>query len=236
MHKITLIPGDGIGPEVVAATTKIIDAVTNTIEWDVQNVTEEDKITNNYDHILNSIKQNKVALKGPITTPVGEGYKSINVYLRKALDLFANVRPIKQTEGIVTRFSDVKIDMVVIRENTEDLYLGIEHMVGDDAAESIKLFTKKGCERIARFAFEYAKKYQRKKVTVIHKANIMKLTDGMFLNEAKKVSEEYPEIAFEPKIIDAMCMELILKPERFDILLCPNFYGDIISDLCNSLF
>lgn len=235
MHKITLIPGDGIGPEVVAATTKIIDAVTNTIEWDVQNVTEEDKITNNYDHILNSIKQNKVALKGPITTPVGEGYKSINVYLRKALDLFANVRPIKQTEGIVTRFSDVKIDMVVIRENTEDLYLGIEHMVGDDAAESIKLFTKKGCERIARFAFEYAKKYQRKKVTVIHKANIMKLTDGMFLNEAKKVSEEYPEIAFEPKIIDAMCMELILKPERFDILLCPNFYGDIISDLCAGL-
>lgn len=235
MHTITLIPGDGIGPEVVAATQKIIDAATSNIEWDVQDVTEEDKLTNRYDHILDSIRKNKVALKGPITTPIGEGYKSINVFLRKSLDLFANVRPIKQVDGVFTRFSDVKVDLVVVRENTEDLYLGIEHMVGDDAAESIKLFTRKGCERIARFAFDYARQYHRKKVTVIHKANIMKLTDGMFLAEAKKVAAEYPEIEFEPKIIDAMCMELVMKPERFDILLCPNFYGDIISDLCAGL-
>ena len=235
MQKVTLIPGDGIGPEVVAATRKIIDAATSNIIWEVENVTEEDKLANQYGHITESIRKNGVALKGPITTPIGEGYKSINVFLRKQLDLFANVRPIRQTEGIVTRFSDVKIDMVVVRENTEDLYLGIEHMVGDSAAESIKLFTKKGCERIARFAFEYARKHGRKKVTVIHKANIMKLTDGMFLNEAKKVSEEYPEVEFEGKIIDAMCMELVSKPEKFDILLCPNFYGDIISDLCAGL-
>ncbi len=235
MHKVTLIPGDGIGPEVIAATQKIIDAATTNIEWEIENVSEEDKLANRYDHITASIQRNKVALKGPITTPIGEGYKSINVFLRKQLDLFANVRPIRQTEGIVTRFSDVKIDMVVIRENTEDLYLGIEHMVGDAAAESIKLFTRKGCERIARFAFDYAKKYGRKKVTVIHKANIMKLTDGMFLHEAKKVAEEYPDIEFEGKIIDAMCMELVSKPEKFDVLLCPNFYGDIISDLCAGL-
>lgn len=235
MHKVTLIPGDGIGPEVIAATRKIIDAATTNIAWEIENVSEEDKLTNRYDHITTSIQRNKIALKGPITTPIGEGYKSINVFLRKQLDLFANVRPIRQTEGIVTRFSDVKIDMVVIRENTEDLYLGIEHMVGDVAAESIKLFTRKGCERIARFAFEYAKKYGRKKVTVIHKANIMKLTDGMFLHEAKKVAGEYPDIEFEGKIIDAMCMELVSKPEKFDVLLCPNFYGDIISDLCAGL-
>lgn len=235
MHKVTLIPGDGIGPEVIAATRKIIDAATTNIAWEIENVSEEDKLANRYDHITTSIQRNKIALKGPITTPIGEGYKSINVFLRKQLDLFANVRPIRQTEGIVTRFSDVKIDMVVIRENTEDLYLGIEHMVGDAAAESIKLFTRKGCERIARFAFEYAKKYGRKKVTVIHKANIMKLTDGMFLHEAKKVAEEYPDIEFEGKIIDAMCMELVSKPEKFDVLLCPNFYGDIISDLCAGL-
>lgn len=236
MYTITLIPGDGIGPEVVQATQKIIEAAGVPIQWDVQEAGLEvyQKEGNPLPAgVLNSIKNNKVALKGPTTTPIGEGFRSINVMIRQELDLFANVRPIKNYPGIPSKYQD--IDMVIIRENTEDLYAGIEHMVGDDAAESIKIFTRRGCQRIIRYAFEFARKANRKKVTCVHKANIMKCTDGMFLRIAREISKEYNEIKFEDMIVDAMCMRLVQCPENYDVLVLPNLYGDIISDLCAGL-
>lgn len=236
MYTVTLIPGDGIGPEVTDAARRVIDEVGVEINWEVQAAGGE--LIEKYgtplpQSVMDSIRRNGIALKGPITTPVGEGFRSVNVALRKELDLFANVRPVKTYTGIESRYDNV--DIVIVRENTEDLYAGIEHMIGEDVAESIKVFTKKGCERIIRFAFEYAVKESRKKVTAVHKANIMKCTDGMFLNIARSISKEYTGIEFEDMIIDAMCMRLVQCPELYDVLVLPNLYGDIVSDLCAGL-
>lgn len=236
MTNVTLIPGDGIGPEVTGAARKIIDHSGVKINWEVCPIDvsllkpETGRVP---EMVIDSIKRNRVALKGPVTTPVGGGYRSINVMLRKELDLYANIRPIKSYKGIPSLYGD--IDLLIVRENTEDLYVGIEHMVGDEAAESIKIFTKKGCTRIVRYAFEYARKEGRKKVTAVHKANIMKLTDGMFLNIAREIAKEYPDIIFEEMIVDAMSMRLVQNPGVYDVLVLPNLYGDIISDLCAGL-
>ncbi|RKO66989.1 isocitrate dehydrogenase (NAD(+)) [Desulfofundulus salinus] len=235
-HKITLIPGDGVGPEIAQATRRVIDASGVNIEWEV--VEAGEALIPRYgtplpEHVLDSIRRNRVALKGPITTPVGGGFRSVNVTLRQELNLYANVRPARTLPGIVTRYQNV--DLVVVRENTEDLYAGIEHRVGPDAAESIKIITRQASERIARFAFELARKQGRKKVTAVHKANIMKLTDGLFLECARQVAREYPDIVFEDMIVDAMCMKLVQAPENYDVLVLPNLYGDIVSDLCAGL-
>jgi len=236
MHQVTLIPGDGIGPEIATAVRRIIDASGAAIDWDVQEAGENQMAVHGTplpQSVIDSIRRTGVALKGPITTPVGTGFRSVNVALRKELDLYANLRPAKTYPNVKTRYENV--DIVLVRENTEDLYAGVEHMVGKDAAESIKIFTRAGCQRILRYAFEYAKKNGRKKVTAVHKANIMKCTDGMFLEEARKMAEEYPEIEFEDRIIDALCMKLVQTPEMFDVLVLPNLYGDIVSDLCAGL-
>ena len=236
MYTVTLIPGDGIGPEVTKAAQRVIDASGVKIKWDIQDAGGDliQKHGSPLPHsVIDSVKRNGIALKGPITTPVGEGFRSVNVALRKELDLFANVRPVKTYKGIASKFESV--DIVIVRENTEDLYAGIEYMIGDDVAQSIKVFTRKGCERIIRFAFEYAKKEGRRKVTAVHKANIMKCTDGMFLDIARNISKEYLEIEFEDMIIDAMCMRLVQSPESYDVLVLPNLYGDIVSDLCAGL-
>ncbi|MBQ3078169.1 MAG: NAD-dependent isocitrate dehydrogenase, partial [Clostridia bacterium] len=218
MHQVTLIPGDGIGPEIATAVRRIIDASGAAIDWDVQEAGENQMAVHGTplpQSVIDSIRRTGVALKGPITTPVGTGFRSVNVALRKELDLYANLRPAKTYPNVKTRYENV--DIVLVRENTEDLYAGVEHMVGKDAAESIKIFTRAGCQRILRYAFEYAKKNGRKKVTAVHKANIMKCTDGMFLEEARKMAEEYPEIEFEDRIIDALCMKLVQTPEMFDV-------------------
>lgn len=233
MHSVTLIPGDGIGPEVVDAAKLIIDRAGVKINWDVQEAGGD--VISEYgsplpQRTIDSIRRNGIALKGPITTPVGEGFRSVNVTLRKELDLYANIRPVKKYKGIKSRYDDV--DLTIIRENTEDLYAGIEYMIGSDVAQSIKVFTRKGCERIIRFAFEYAVKEGRRKVTAVHKANIMKCTDGMFLSIARNISSEYLCMEFEEMIIDAMCMRLVQTPENYDVLVLPNLYGDIVSDLC----
>jgi isocitrate dehydrogenase (NAD+) len=235
-HKVTLIPGDGIGPEVTAAARRVIDASGVDIEWEVveagADVIEEFG-TPLPQYVLESIKKNKVALKGPVTTPVGKGFRSVNVTLRQNLNLYANVRPIKTYEGIKSRFSNV--DLVVFRENTEDLYAGIEHMVNEEIAESIKIISKKASDRIVKFAFEYARNQGRKKVTAVHKANIMKLSDGLFLKSARKVAEEYKDVQFDDVIVDAMSMKLVMNPEKYDLLVMPNLYGDILSDLAAGL-
>ena len=236
MRTITLIPGDGIGPEVAFAAQRLIDASGAELNWEIQNAGAcmiERFGTPLPESVIYSIRRNGVALKGPITTPVGEGFRSVNVALRKELDLYVNLRPVKTYQGIPSRYENV--DIVIVRENTEDLYVGIEHMVGGDAAESIKVFTRKGCERICRYAFEYARREGRKKVTAVHKANIMKCTDGMFLGIARDISKDYPDIKFEEMIVDAMCMKLVQSPESYDILVLPNLYGDIVSDLCAGL-
>ncbi|MDD5570582.1 MAG: isocitrate/isopropylmalate dehydrogenase family protein [Bacteroidales bacterium] len=236
MYNITLIPGDGIGVEVTQSARKVIDASGIKINWEIQEAGSKviDKSgTPLPQSVIDSIRKNKIALKGPVTTPVGKGFRSVNVALRKELELYASVRPVKTLKGVSSRFDNV--DIVVVRENIEDLYMGIERYVGNDTAESIKRFTKKGCERIIRFAFEYARNNKRKKVTAVHKANIMKLTDGMFLDFARKIAEEYKEIIFEEMIVDVMCMNLVLKPEQYDVLVLPNLYGDIVSDLCAGL-
>ncbi|MEI6126766.1 MAG: isocitrate/isopropylmalate family dehydrogenase, partial [Pseudomonadota bacterium] len=210
MHTITLIPGDGIGPEVTMAARRVIAASGVVTTWDVQHAGEAVIAKQGMplpQAVLHSIRKNKVALKGPITTPVGHGFRSVNVALRKELDLYANVRPSKTYEGVISRYEN--INLVIVRENTEDLYAGIEHMVGEDAAESIKIITRKGSERIVRYAFEYALREGRKKVTAVHKANIMKCTDGLFLSVARGIAAEYPAIAFEDMIVDAMCMKLV---------------------------
>ena len=235
MHRITLIPGDGIGPEVTKAMVKVVEATNVDIEWDEVKAGEEviDKYNTPIpDYVIDSIKKNKVAIKGPITTPVGRGFKSVNVTLRQNLDLYVNLRPIKSFKGIKSRYEDV--DLVIVRENTEDLYAGIEHKIGDYGAESIKLITKPACERICEFAFKYAKDNHRKKVTGIHKANIMKLSDGLFLNTFKEVGEKY-DIDYDDLIVDAAAMNLVLNPQNYDVMVMPNLYGDILSDLCSGL-
>jgi len=236
VYKVTLIPGDGIGPEVAEAARKVINATGIQIDWEVVEAGEavmEEHGTPLPQYVLDSIKKNKVALKGPVTTPIGKGFRSVNVTLRQELNLYANVRPAKTFSGIKSRYENV--DLVIFRENTEDLYAGIEHKVGDDAAESIKIITRKASERIARYACEYARRENRKKVTAVHKANIMKLSDGLFLESVRTVAEEYPDIEFEDIIVDAMCMHLVQNPENFDLLVLPNLYGDIVSDLCAGL-
>ena len=240
MKKVTLIPGDGIGPEIVDSVKKIFAAANVQIEWDEQLAGQSafDKFGNLLpDETLKSIKENRVALKAPLETPVGKGFRSVNVQLRKELDLYANVRPIKTIEGISTPLaSKEKIDMVIVRENTEDLYAGVEHMVGDDAAESIKIITRKGSERISAFAIRLA--LLRKKIfrmTIVHKANIMKCTDGLFLSCAQAVGKSIPVVTTDDRIIDNMCMQLIQRPETFDVIVTENLYGDIISDLCAAL-
>ena len=235
-YNITLIPGDGIGPQVTEAAKMVLEASGVEINWEV--VEAGEKVIEKYgtplpDYVIDSIKRNKVALKGPITTPVGTGFRSVNVALRQALKLYANVRPVKSYKGVPSRYKN--IDLVIVRENTEGLYMGIEHMVGEDAAESIKIITRKASERIVKFAFELTKKEKRKKVTVVHKANIMKYTDGLFLNCAKKISQEYPEIIFEDIIVDAMSMKLVQTPKDYEVLVMPNLYGDILSDLAAGL-
>jgi isocitrate dehydrogenase (NAD+) len=236
MSKVTLIPGDGVGPEIVEACRRVIEASGADIEWEMQEAGAD--IMDKYgtplpDHVLDSIRRNRVALKGPITTPVGSGFRSINVALRKELGLYANLRPARSMEGVRSPYKD--IDLVVVRENTEDLYAGIERMVDDDTAESIKLITRNASERICRFAFEYAREEGRQKVTAVHKANILKYTDGLFLETARAVSADYPDIEFEDRIVDNMAMQLVQKPHIYDVLVLPNLYGDIISDLCAGL-
>jgi isocitrate dehydrogenase (NAD+) len=235
-YNITLIPGDGIGPEVIKAARIVLEASGVKINWEIVEAGEE--VIQKFgtplpNYVIDSIKKNKVALKGPITTPIGTGFRSVNVALRQTLELYANIRPVKSYKGVPSRYSD--IDLVIVRENTEDLYAGIEHKIGEDAAESIKIITRKASERIARFAFKLTKREKRKKVTVVHKANIMKYTDGLFLECVRKVSQEYPEIVFEEMIVDAMSMKLVQVPNNYDVLVMPNLYGDILSDLAAGL-
>jgi isocitrate dehydrogenase (NAD+) len=236
-HSVTLIPGDGIGPELAEATRRVLDASGVAFDWEVQDAGEA--VMAQYgtplpEHVLESVRRNKVALKGPITTPVGSGFRSVNVTLRQTLGLYANLRPARSLKGLETRYEDV--DLVIVRENTEDLYAGIEHMVGPDAAESIKIITRAASERIARFAFEYAVANGRHKVTAVHKANIMKLSDGLFLESCATVAKDYQgRVEFEDRIVDNMCMQLVQKPELYDVMVLPNLYGDIVSDLCAGL-
>lgn len=236
MYNITLIPGDGIGPEVTGAARKIIDHSGVKINWEI--VEAGAAVMDKYNtplpkYVLDSIKKNKVALKGPVTTPVGTGFRSVNVALRQELKLYANIRPIKTYEGVPSRYKDV--DLIVVRENSEDLYAGIEHMIGEDAAESIKIITKKASDRIVSFAFDIARKQNRKRVTSVHKANIMKCTDGLFLRCSREIAAKNTDISFDDVIVDAMSMKLVMAPEKYDVLVMPNLYGDILSDLAAGL-
>ena len=235
MYNVTLIPGDGIGPEVSKSMVRVVEATGIDINWEIVNAglnVIEEYNTPLPDHVIESIKKNKIAIKGPITTPVGKGFKSVNVTLRQALDLYVNLRPIKTFKGIKSRYENV--DLVIVRENTEDLYAGIEHKLGDYGAESIKIITKAACERIVEFACDYVKENNRKKLTGVHKANIMKLTDGLFLKVFRDISEKN-KIDYDDLIVDAAAMNLVLNPEKYDVLVMPNLYGDILSDLCAGL-
>jgi isocitrate dehydrogenase (NAD+) len=233
---ITLIPGDGIGPEVTEAVTRILDTSGADLKWERQDAgiaaIEQHGIPLPQP-LLDSIRRNKIALKGPVTTPVGEGFTSVNVGLRKALDLYANLRPVSNLPHVRSRFD--RVDLVIVRENTEDLYSGLEHEVVPGVVESLKIITERASTRIARFAFEYAQRLGRRRVTAIHKANIMKLGDGLFIKCARAVAAEHSSIAYDEQIVDAACMNLVMKPETFDVLLLPNLYGDIVSDLCAGL-
>jgi len=234
--KVTLIPGDGIGPEVSSAAQSVITASRAPIEWEV--VEAGEACIAKYgtplpEHVIDTIRRNKVALKGPVTTPVGKGFRSVNVAMRQQLQLYANVRHLRNLPNVTSKYEDV--DIVVVRENTEDLYAGIEHMVGLNAAESIKIITREASERIGRYGFELARREGRKRVTIVHKANIMKFSDGLFLESVRSVARDYPEIECEDRIVDAMCMNLVQIPEQFDVLILPNLYGDIISDLVAGL-
>lgn len=235
-HKITLIPGDGIGPEVTGATISVLRATGFEAEWETFVVGAEalscfgDPLPQD---LIDSIKRNKIALKGPVATPIGTGFVSSNVRLRKALDLYANLRPIKSLKGVPSRYENV--DLIVVRENTEDLYSGLEHEVVPGVVESLKIITDKASRRIAKFAFEYARLEGRKKITAVHKANIMKLSDGLFLRCFREVAEDYPEIKADDLIVDNTCMQLVINPNQFDVLLLENLYGDIVSDLCAGL-
>ncbi|MQA30589.1 MAG: isocitrate dehydrogenase (NAD(+)) [Luteitalea sp.] len=235
-HTITLIPGDGIGPEVTEAVLRILTAAGVSIEWDrhLAGVLAFERTGSALPaELIASIQKNKVALKGPVTTPIAEGFTSVNVGLRKALDLYANLRPVWNLPGVPSKFEG--IDLVIVRENTEDLYAGLEHEVVPGVVESLKIITERASSRIARFAFEHARGNGRKKVTAIHKANIMKLGDGLFLECVRTVSRSYAEIQYEEKIVDAACMHLVMNPRQFDVLVMPNLYGDIVSDLCAGL-
>ena len=235
-HDVVLIPGDGIGPEITQAMRRVVEATGVQINWNVQEAgagVMDEFGTPLPQHVLDAVAETKVAIKGPITTPVGTGFRSVNVALRKHFDLYACVRPCLSQPGDGSRFRDV--DLVIVRENTEDLYKGIEYMLNDEIANGVKLITRPACEKICRFAFDYARKNGRKKVTAVHKANIMKLTDGLFLRTFREVAEDYPDIEANDCIIDALCMKLVQKPEQFDVLVAPNLYGDIISDLCAGL-
>jgi isocitrate dehydrogenase (NAD+) len=251
-HSVTLLPGDGVGPEICDATVRVLEATGVEFDWDVQ-VAGEAAIaefgTPLPEHVLASIRKNKVALKGPITTPIGSGFRSVNVAMRQELDLYALVRPVKAYKGARNLRDD--LDFVIVRENTEDIYAGLEfergtpdcdHLITEisgllkkkirpDSGLSIKAISVSGTERIVKFAFEYARKNKRRKVTAVHKANIMKHTDGLFLAVARQVAQQYPDIEFEDRIVDNMCMQLVLRPKEYDVLVCPNLYGDIISDL-----
>jgi isocitrate dehydrogenase (NAD+) len=255
-HRVTLIPGDGTGPELSEATRRVLDATGIEFDWDVQFAGSDvmDRYGGNPlpEHVLEAIRASGVALKGPITTPVGGGFRSVNVALRKGLDLYAQVRPCKSYPGVRSRYEDV--DLVIVREATEDLYAGIEFEVGsddareliewmrsrggkvrDDAGISIKPISVEGTRRIVEFAFDYARRYDRRKVTTVHKANIMKFTDGLWLQVSREVAEQHPEIEFEDRIVDNLCMQLVQRPEEYDVLVLPNLYGDIVSDLAAGL-
>jgi isocitrate dehydrogenase (NAD+) len=235
-HTITLIPGDGIGPEVTEAVVRIFKAAGLDIDWERHDagVTAFKRFNESLPaDLLESIRRNKVALKGPVTTPIAEGFTSVNVGLRKALDLYANLRPVRNLEGVSSRFQ--RVDLVIVRENTEDLYSGLEHEVVPGVVESLKIITERASTRIAKFAFDHARANGRRRVTGIHKANIMKLGDGLFLQSIRAVAREYPDITYDERIVDAACMSLVMSPEKFDVLLLPNLYGDIVSDLCAGL-
>ena len=235
-HAITLVPGDGIGPEVTGAVVRILERAGLDVEWEPHRA----GVASLERHgaalpaeLLDSIRRNKVALKGPLTTPVGGGLASVNVGLRKALELFANLRPVRNMPSVPSRYEHV--DLVIVRENTEDLYAGLEHEVVPGVVESLKIITATASTRIAGFAFDYARRHGRKRVTAVHKANIMKMSDGLFLESALKVAADHPEITFDDRIVDAACMHLVMNPTQFDVLLLPNLYGDIVSDLCAGL-
>ena len=235
-HTITLIAGDGIGPEVTGAVVRILEAAGLDVEWEAHlaGVLALDAHGHPLpEPLLESIRRNRVALKGPVTTPVGGGFSSVNVGLRKALDLFANLRPVWSIPSIKSRYEGV--NLVIVRENTEDLYAGLEHEVVPGVVESLKIITADASTRIARFAFEYARRHTRKRVTAVHKANIMKMGDGLFLRCVKQVATDFPDITCDDRIVDAACMQLVLNPSQFDVLLLPNLYGDIVSDLCAGL-
>ena len=235
-HKITLLPGDGIGPEVANAARQIIEAAGVSIEWEIFSAPlENGKRVGEFPRkkAVESVRRNHVALKGPMATGVAMGPPSINVALRKELDLYANLRPVRNVKGVASRWTDV--DLVIVRENTEDLYAGLEHTVVPGVVESLKIITEHASTRIARFAFEYARRNGRKKIHAIHKANIMKLSDGLFLNSIRAVAEKYPEIEYRELIVDNTCMQLVMNPAQFDMLLLPNLYGDVVSDLAAGL-
>ncbi len=235
-HTITLIPGDGIGPEVAEAVVRILKASGVAIDWEPQQAGVQAFERTGQAlpiELIDSIRRNKVALKGPVTTPIAEGFTSVNVGLRKALDLFANLRPVWNLPGIGGRFQGV--DLVIVRENTEDLYAGLEHEVVPGVVESLKIITERASTRIAQFAFNHARRHGRKKVTAIHKANIMKLSDGLFIDCSRRTAREFRDITYEERIVDAACMQLVMAPSQFDVLLLPNLYGDIVSDLCAGL-
>jgi isocitrate dehydrogenase (NAD+) len=235
-HTITLIPGDGIGPEVTEAVVRIVKAAGVSIEWEEHHagvIAFERHGQTLPVALIDSIRRNKVALKGPVTTPIAHGFTSVNVGLRKALDLYANLRPVWNLPGVAARFQGV--DLVIVRENTEDLYAGLEHEVVPGVVESLKIITERASTRIAHFAFEHARRHGRRKVTAIHKANIMKLSDGLFLECVRRAAREYTDITYDERIVDAACMQLVMYPEKFDVLVLPNLYGDIVSDLCAGL-
>ncbi len=235
-HTITLIPGDGIGPEVTEAVVRILKASGVAIEWDSQQagVLAFERTGQALPvELIDSVRRNKVALKGPVTTPIGQGFTSVNVGLRKALDLYANLRPVWNLPGVASRFQGV--DLVIVRENTEDLYAGLEHEVVPGVVESLKIITERASTRIARFAFAHARRHGRKRVTAIHKANIMKLSDGLFIDSCRRVARDWVDISYDERIVDAACMHLVMNPSQFDVLVLPNLYGDIVSDLCAGL-
>jgi isocitrate dehydrogenase (NAD+) len=235
-YTVTLIPGDGIGPEVVAAAVRVLSATGVELHWETERAgaTALGELGSALPaRTLDSIRKNRLALKGPTETPIGTGHRSVNVELRKTLDLYANVRPITSLPGVKSRYQDV--DLIVVRENTEDLYSGLEHVVVPGVVESLKIITERASTRIARFAFAYARRHQRKKITAVHKANIMKLSDGLFLECCRAVARDFPEVTYDEMIVDNTCMQLVLDPTRFDVLLLENLYGDIVSDLCAGL-
>ncbi|MGC9521102.1 MAG: isocitrate/isopropylmalate dehydrogenase family protein, partial [Anaerolineae bacterium] len=236
-YRLTLIPGDGIGPEVTTAARRVLEATGLDISWDVQRAGAaviEEAGTPLPESVLDSIRTNRTALKGPITTTLGSGFRSVNVAIRQALDLYVNVRPARTMRGIPR--SRPNVDLVTVRENTEGLYVGIEHeVVPDVATEAIRIITRRASERVVRYAFEYARLNGRRQVTAVHKANILKITDGLFLRAAREIAEDYPDIAFQDRIVDNMCMQLALQPEAYDVLVLPNLFGDIVSDLAAGL-